>query len=379
MTFETITNRKAITFTGFILAAVIFVLAFPAQTDAYFAEKEAIGSAFKTGTLDFDLSKKGIHLNMTGNSSVETEFLYTGSLGFKYSVSAENQSGDLCPSVSVGVYKDGELVYMGGLKEDLTIDTDRNSVWSFDVFSPGFESSRGCDFDVVFRAWQENLPSWGSGGFSHEERFHIGLKSSIVSLKSEGSAISSSNDTTVEAASAEEEAVLNKEAGAQSGDSSTTSVSGSTPSSVREVGSEVGNTNTNEGITMEEGELGSSETTVSPVNTETVLVKISVDSTDEPRIPGEQANTLSAGQKLYFIGPDPNLTPLSLWKDGKHLMGIGVVVTGPDSSFWTVPNDLASGQYELHIDQTVGGNKVVIVKIMIPVVEGLSENQEILQ
>lgn len=344
----------------FILAVFIFVSllfgGFPSEkAHAYFSGSQETPAVFSAGTVKFDLVKSNIDFNVMGSGSTDVRFIYSGTLGFKYSISAGNSVGNLCPEVSIQIAKNGEVVYTGPLKEDFVTDSESGSNWTFTLSAPDtYEPPTDCNFNLIFRAWQADMPIFGSGGFDHEDEVNLRISSRLSSLKNVSSGGSDANSVVVATPDSVNQSDIESGTG-------TTTV---------DVDIAEKSTTTEDILLVSEVEAVSSESQSAEEPVETVrraeVLKIKTNSSSEPpREPSNEPITIFTGETLKFSGIDSRLVPMSLWKDGEHLRGLGIIITGDDAFYWEVPAEVLPGRYEIHIDKTVNREDIISIPIIV--------------
>jgi len=165
-----------------ILAGFLWVLAFgiitlPGTAQAFFGDQETGDSnLLQAGVLDFYLQSSSDFSPEITPSQVSTRDIqiFNTANPFKYTIQAENISGDLCSYINLRAYLNGNLVCSGPLLAftctNLTFETtDPNpSQWHFvaNLTSEEAPKNSQCQFKLSFFARQINLES---GGFHDEE------------------------------------------------------------------------------------------------------------------------------------------------------------------------------------------------------------------
>ncbi len=158
-----------------------FGLSLVGETTAFFNDLEnANDNSLAAGTLDFSLYAPGdFSLNFT--PSDETMRLVwvenQGTLGMKYKVEAEGLIGSLCDKVNVTAKRNGEEKYQGSLNglssETLELNSGQdewNFFFSFGGGDPAGYFNTPCQFDLVFKGWQDNKDNYEEGGFNDIEK-----------------------------------------------------------------------------------------------------------------------------------------------------------------------------------------------------------------
>lgn len=163
---------------------------------AYFNDEEtSTGNTYSAGTLDFSLSspqnnfgpRPEVALDMMPGDSATREIIVRneGSLDLQYHGRTEKILGDddFCNGLQLIAKLNGEINYDGGLMDfnslGLPLSFGSEDNWFFIAYLP-YESNfvnKVCQFKFVFEAWQDNIISYGDGGFDDTEEISSKLAS----------------------------------------------------------------------------------------------------------------------------------------------------------------------------------------------------------
>ena len=163
--------------TGFLWVLAFGIIALPGTTQAFFSDQETGDSnLLQAGVLDFYLQSSSDFSPEIIPSQVSTRDIqiFNTANPFKYTIQAENISGDLCSYINLRAYLNGNLICSGSLLAftctNLTFqEADPNpSQWQFvaNLTSEEAPKNSQCQFKLSFFAREINLES---GGFHDEE------------------------------------------------------------------------------------------------------------------------------------------------------------------------------------------------------------------
>ena len=175
---------------------VLFLLFLNGSVFAFFEEKEtSLRNFLQAGTLDLSLKTNSsnfypelLALNMTGGSAVtrKAEIENKGTLPFYLNLSFKKISGDedFCQALWLIVKKDEETIYDGKLKDlnlssPLLLKKGEKIELFFNLFLFYGNSflNKICDFDIEFKAWQDNVSFFDQSSFNDRESFSSHLLS----------------------------------------------------------------------------------------------------------------------------------------------------------------------------------------------------------
>lgn len=168
---------------GGTLAAVVVLLAVQLigviGTSSYFRDTEA--------SVDNNLSTISLSLNAVAgewqpadsNLAIQPDETATlpvlvsqaGAMDFKYSTELGVTSGDLCTALELTAMLNGEIVYTGSVAgfSSGAFEFAAPEDWTFTFKLASNDESLGgttCDFNILFKAWQPEAPSYGVGYFT---------------------------------------------------------------------------------------------------------------------------------------------------------------------------------------------------------------------
>ncbi len=160
-----------------ITTFVAIFLMLPIFAQASYQDTEtSSGNSIGASSLDFSLDSTGdfspnaILLGETAERDVEVK--KDGLMDFKYQISADNLSGDLCPHLLLTAKLDTVEKYSGtlvGFVDEYGGTFSDPDNWNFEItFAPTALENETCNFDFIFEGWQENMSGPGEG-FSDTE------------------------------------------------------------------------------------------------------------------------------------------------------------------------------------------------------------------
>lgn len=156
----------------------------------YFDNESSGGNSFSAASLDFSFTNFQVEhaIGLNEDFTFNSVLMNNGSLPFQYTYAVEKMSGNdnFCNALGLeaklnGVKKhdNGLMAFAGG--PETTLGT-----WRFEFELPydaiGFSHGDICELDFVFKGWQMEMPSYGSGGFSDEERIRVILTANMIVL-----------------------------------------------------------------------------------------------------------------------------------------------------------------------------------------------------
>lgn len=156
------------------------------MTVGFFNDTEtSSGNGFTANYLDFDLSVHGFEsfIGLGGTVSKNTVLVNSGGMDFQYTLEAEEVSDDdgLCDVLNLQAKLNSVEQYDGDLMSLATSASTTLGTWTFNIELPidedSFANGDECQFDVVFKGWQTNVPLYGDSGFSDEERMSFTITS----------------------------------------------------------------------------------------------------------------------------------------------------------------------------------------------------------
>ena len=159
-------------------------------TLGYYNDKESSNeNIFTGGMLDIVLSNTEFDGVVSNNSGDQSQFetnvsLVDGSLPTQYDVEYEMTGGSvsMCNVLALNATHN-VLLYSGALSAFSVSTTTDFGLWSFAVSVLPTEqviAGERCEFDLVFKAWIDGVPSFQTSGYNDEERFHIVIESAEV-------------------------------------------------------------------------------------------------------------------------------------------------------------------------------------------------------
>ncbi|OHA88894.1 MAG: signal peptidase I [Candidatus Zambryskibacteria bacterium RIFCSPHIGHO2_02_FULL_43_14] len=187
------TKRKTkapFTISVFIFFGIGLIFTGFSGTTSYFSDAESSsGSVFDAGILDIILSNTGFEGVISNSTSDESQFqtnvsLVVGSLPTQYTVEYEKTGGDdsLCDALALSATSD-VLSYSGALSAFSVGTTVDFGLWDFAISVLSGQSITGgetCEFDLIYKAWMDGVPSFETSGFRDEERFHISITAETI-------------------------------------------------------------------------------------------------------------------------------------------------------------------------------------------------------
>jgi len=181
-------NRKLAVIEKSILKIVAFILIIGlnwtgllavGRTFSYFNDREnSLGNNYSAGTLDFYLQAPGdFSLNLTANSVAvrNVHVLNRGSLPFQYIIEGKDFSGPLCEKLNLEAKLNGTEKYNGSLTSfslSSPVLFSHPDNWQFKfTFEGNVETYKNtpCQFNFLFRGWQDNITDYNFFGFKDEE------------------------------------------------------------------------------------------------------------------------------------------------------------------------------------------------------------------
>lgn len=140
---------------------------------------------FLADSLDFSLSGYEFEsfIGLDETVSKNTVIVNSGGMDFQYTLGAEEVSDedDLCDALNLQAKLNGVEQYDGDLMSLATLASTTLGTWRFNIELPvdedSFANGEECQFDVVFKGWQANVPSYGDSGFTDEERMSFTITS----------------------------------------------------------------------------------------------------------------------------------------------------------------------------------------------------------
>jgi hypothetical protein len=168
---------------GGTLVAIIALLATELTgiigTSSYFSDtEESIDNNLSTISLSLnavagEYQPAGSNLAIKPNETTALPVLLTqtGAINFKYSTESDVVSGDLCVALELTAMLKGNTVYTGSLVgfSSGAFEFSTPEDWTFALkLTSNNESLRGkaCNFNILFKAWQLEAPSYGVGYFT---------------------------------------------------------------------------------------------------------------------------------------------------------------------------------------------------------------------
>ena len=160
-----------------------FALSQVGYTMGYYNDTESSNdNTFTGGILDIVLSNTEFDGVISNSSGDQSQFatnvsLVDGSLLTQYDVEYEMTGGNasMCDVLALSAAHDAPL-YSGALTSFSVSTTTDFGLWSFAISVLSGQSvnpGETCEFDFIYKAWIDGVPSFETSGYNDEERFHI--------------------------------------------------------------------------------------------------------------------------------------------------------------------------------------------------------------
>ena len=151
------------------------------ETFSYYNDTESSGGVFASAELDIALTPSPADGWTDVGGNVFTRTITVGdapgfsSIPLLYTVHVDHISGNACADAGIKVEFDTQTLYDGLLSGLVTSPVpatgeDTYGQWTYTLtLASSVPMGQSCSFDIIYDAWQKEMPSYGSGGYTDTE------------------------------------------------------------------------------------------------------------------------------------------------------------------------------------------------------------------